>query len=84
MLTNQVKPVEINLETSPSNSDNENNGDSLKIKKKHSKLNIPKIDINGISGIFDNYATKKTITTGFFNIALVCITHYTFFISIYY
>ena len=26
MLTNQVKPVEINLETSPSNSDNENNG----------------------------------------------------------
>ncbi len=69
MFNKQVQPVEINLEASPSNSDNENGGDKLKIKKKLSKLKIPKIDINGISGIFDNYATKKTITTGFFNIA---------------
>ena len=32
---------------------------------------IPRIEMKGITDIFNNYATKKTITAGFFNIALV-------------
>ena len=29
------------------------------------------LDLKGITDVFNSYATKKTFTTGFFNIALV-------------
>ena len=40
-------------------------------------INIPlpginlDIDLNKLNKVFDSYATKKTIATGFFNLALV-------------
>lgn len=43
--------------------------DSKKIK--NSKL-FP-MEVKEIANIFDNYATKKTVTTGFLNITLVKI-----------
>ena len=32
---------------------------------------VTKYDMKGISDVFNNYATKKSLSTGFFNIALV-------------
>ena len=32
---------------------------------------IPYVDMKGIADVFNSYATKKSLSTGFFNIALV-------------
>jgi len=34
---------------------------------------IPRLELKGITDVFNNYATKKTLSTGFFNIALVSL-----------
>jgi hypothetical protein len=34
-------------------------------------LNLERLDLLGISNIFDSYATKKTYATGFINLALI-------------
>lgn len=34
-------------------------------------IDFTKIDLDGLSSLFDSYATKKTYATGFFNLALI-------------
>ena len=41
------------------------------LNKKQAKFKKSLPDMKGIANVFDAYATKKTITTGFLNITLV-------------
>jgi hypothetical protein len=43
-----------------------------KIKVKNTQF-IPHIELKGLTDVFNSYATKKTIATGFFNFALVSL-----------
>lgn len=73
MKSRSIEPLDIEFNESPTkiqmDSDEQINNDD-KTKKKNLKF-VPKIDMKGITDVFNNYATKKTLTAGFFNIALV-------------
>ncbi len=73
----EPKTINTDNDSEPGNkdehkSDNLHFDDFRKIDIKNLEF-IPKIELKGITDIFNNYATKKTLSTGFFNIALVII-----------
>jgi hypothetical protein len=55
--------------------DDYDNEDTKKVQSHHTKFNldavIPEMDLKALTNIFNSYATKKTVATGFFNLALV-------------
>ena len=67
MPRNQLEPTTVDITTTHSETAF---SDLSKIKPKNAS-HVLHFDIKGITDIFNSYATRKTITAGFFNIALV-------------
>ena len=73
---NEVNPANIEIEENIDNNNNDNENDYKKENVKNTAFinmsDLPlSIDLKQLTTIFNSYATKKTIATGFFNLALL-------------